>query len=210
MDTTLLASTRTEGFGKGFARKLRSEGLIPAAVYAGGEDAIHVSIDPLKTVRLFQETQNRNTIVKLKIDGKVTPCLVRSVDRHPVSRALLHVDFNPLKKGQVVEVTVPVVGKGKAAGEELGGRIRTLVRSVTVRCDYTKIPEEIEVDVTALKVGDFARISTATPIKGVEVVFEHDFNVITCYGKRGPKEMDDALAPAAAPEESAAPAAEES
>lgn len=80
MDTTLLASTRTEGFGKGFARKLRSEGLIPAAVYAGGEDAIHVSIDPLKTVRLFQETQNRNTIVKLKIDGKVTPCLVRSVD----------------------------------------------------------------------------------------------------------------------------------
>lgn len=103
------------------------------------------------------------------------------------------------------------MAKGKAAGEELGGRIRTLVRSVTVRCDYTKIPEKIEVDVTALKVGDFARISTATPIKGVEVIFEHDFNVITCYGKRGPKQLDvPTAAPAAAPEEGAAPAAEES
>lgn len=191
MDTTLLASTRSEGFGKGFARKIRSEGLIPAAVYAGGGDAIHISIDPIKTVRLFQETQNRNTIVKLKIDGKVTPCLVRSVERHPVSRALIHVDFNPLKKGQVVEVPVPVVSSGKAVGEELGGRIRTLVRSVNVRCDYTKIPEAVQIDVTSLAVGDFAKISSATPVKGVEIVFDHDFNVLTCYGASALKEEEE-------------------
>jgi large subunit ribosomal protein L25 len=86
---------------------------------------------------------------------------------------------------------VPIVSSGKAVGEELGGRIRTLVRTVNVRCDYTKIPEAVQVDVTSLAVGDFAKISSATPVKGVEVVFDQDFNVLTCYGASAPKEEEE-------------------
>ncbi|MFT7518450.1 MAG: large subunit ribosomal protein L25 [Kiritimatiellia bacterium] len=184
MQTTLAAEARTSTSGKGEARKLRKTGKIPAVVYAGGEVPTHIQLDPLELTELFRLTQNRNTVVLLQIGGETVPCLVQDAQRHPLSRDILHVDFYRLADGQQVEVMVPVRGVGKAAGMAIGGRLRIIRREVRVRCDWKNIPASVDYDITTMEIGDMVQASDLSTSDGVELMMDHDFNVLTIYGRR--------------------------
>lgn len=181
-DTTLAAETRAS-VGKGAARKGRAAGQVPAVLYGEGGAATPIAVDPKKLVEIFRKSQDRNTILQLQLDGATVPAIVQEVQRHPVSRALLHVDFYKLSPGKSVTVKVPVAMVGKAAGVAVGGRARIITRELTVRCAYDRIPKTIDVDVTPLDVGQFVRASQIPTAEGVSIVFDHDFNVVGCEGK---------------------------
>lgn len=183
MDTTLEVNARANT-GKGWARKARAEGKVPAVMYGPATDAQPLEIDPLALLDLFKKTQDRNTVVQVKVDGETTPCLVREVQRHPVSRDLLHVDFYAVPREDAIEVMVPLNPVGRPAGAALGGRIRLIRRVVKARCRYDRIPETFDVDVTRLNIGDMIKASEIPTPEGVELVLDHDFNIITLYGKR--------------------------
>jgi large subunit ribosomal protein L25 len=214
MDTTISATTRDAG-SKGAARKVRRAGRLPAIVYGPENEPLPISVEPKALVDLFRHTRNRNTIVKLDIEGKEQPALVREVQRHPVSRDILHVDFYRVSPDRQVEVMVPVESVGRPAGAIMGGRLRIIRRTIRVRCGYQDIPEKFVVDVSSMHVGDMVKASEIPTPDGVEMVYDHDFNVMTVYGKKqktkqqlADEAADEAIAEAAAAE-SAEEAAEE-
>ncbi|TVQ90959.1 MAG: 50S ribosomal protein L25 [Deltaproteobacteria bacterium] len=201
---SLAAEIRTSDTGKTTARKIRNEGKIPAVVYGGGLPAVSLNIDPQALVDMFRKSADRNTIVHLDFsagdvpeavkaawaasgalaDDGTVPCLVRDVQRHPLRRDLLHVDFFWLAPGQEVEVMVPLQGVGRAKGMAIGGRLRLIRREVKIRCAWEKLPKTIQHDLTPLQIGDMVKASELQLPEGASLVARNDFNVLTIYGKR--------------------------
>ena len=204
---SLSANSRTE-MGKGAARKLRAEGLLPAVIYRAGQPATSISLDPHALENAFRKTGNRNTLVDLGVDGNNFVCLVKETQRDPASSILLHVDFFEVDNNEKVLVEVPVSSTGKAAGVVAGGKLRIIKRDLRVRCKPGDIPDTIAVDVSSLDIGDFVRVSGVTPPKGTEIVAANDFNVVTVVGKRG--DLEEAVAETAESAEGSEAEAEES
>lgn len=184
MDTTI-QGTRRDSLGKGSARKSRAAGHLPAVVYGPRTEAQAINVDPNTLVTIFSKSQDRNTVVDLKIDdGAAVPCLVREVQRHPVSRKIIHVDFYAVDPDGEVEVMVPLATTGRPRGAILGGRIRLIRRQIKASCRYDRIPKSFEVDVSNLDIGDMVKASDVPLPDGVSLLFDHDYNVITLYGKK--------------------------
>ncbi|MCB9685136.1 MAG: 50S ribosomal protein L25 [Alphaproteobacteria bacterium] len=182
MDLTLEATPRATT-RKGPARKARAAGSIPAVVYGPQHAATPVSLDPSRLLDIFKQTGDRNTVVGVKIgDGAPVSCMVREVQRHPVSRALLHVDLYAVPEHDI-SVRVPLVPVGRPKGALIGGKLRTIRRDVWVRCKYDRIPKGIEVDVSHLDVQDVIRVSQVVAGEGIEIVYDADFPVLSCVGK---------------------------
>ncbi len=183
MDAVSLSSSARTDFGKGASRKLRATGRIPAVIYRGGGDPTHITIDPSELETVFRKSSNRNTL--LAVDGKT--CLVKDVQRHPVSRRVRHVDLYEVDPGQEIMVNVPIRSKGTAEGVKMGGRLRILKRDIRVSCKPGDIPEAIEYDVTNVGIGRFIRASKAIVPTGVTLAYKVDANVFTVVGKKGAK-----------------------
>jgi len=183
METTLEVSTR-QSVGKGLARRARAVGKVPAVVYGPETSPLSVEVDPVALMNIFKESGDRNTIVDLKLDGATHPCLVREVQRHPLSREVLHVDFYAVPKSREIEIMVPLNPVGRPKGAQLGGRVRLIRRELRAKCVYTKIPATLDVDVTHLDIGDRMKASEIPMPEGVSLAFDNDFNVIELYGKK--------------------------
>jgi len=183
MDTTLEVTARAST-GKGAARKARAAGMVPGIMYGPAKEAQALTVDPGKLLDLFKATQDRNTVVHVKVGDESTPCLVREVQRHPLTRQLLHVDFYAVPDEREIEVMVPLNPVGKAAGAALGGRVRLIRREVKAQCKWDKIPSAFDVDITPLNIGDMIKASEIPMPDGVSLVFDHDYNVISLYGKK--------------------------
>ena len=184
MDTTLVADVREGDLGKGSTRKLRAQGRLPGVLYGQGSTGVSLHVDPVGFDTIFRTTRDKNTVIKLKVDGKGVPCLVREIQRHPVSREILHVDFYRLDKKVPVSVDVAIRPVGTAAGQSLGGHLQLIRRTIPVLCSYTDIPQALEVDVTSLNIGDVVSIAQVGAPKGVTLVYENDFNVLALVGRR--------------------------
>ena len=202
--TTISAAIR-EDSGKGAARKLRAQGQVPATLYGQGQDPVSLSVDPDRLVRYYRKAGHRNAIVTLDIDGSSVPVLTREVQRHPVSRDILHVDFYRLADDAPVQVMVKVDPHGRPAGAILGGRLRVIRRELRAECLPKDIPASFPVDVSPLHIGDMVAASEIPMPSGVQLVYDNDYKVLTCYGKRGAKK---AAAEAAEANADEAPAAE--
>ena len=185
METTLTATARV-GTGKTIARKLRATGQVPAVIYGDGGEATAVSIDPSELVVMFKDSGNRNTIITIDVDGDKTSCLVREVQRHPLRRNILHIDFYKLSTGKSVKVMIPVSTSGKAKGAVLGGRIRLVRRELSATCSWENIPESIVIDVSHLDIGDMIRAADVKVPEGVKLNVEDNLTVVSCYGRRAP------------------------
>lgn len=198
MESLILNATPREGTGKGIARKARKQGRTPGVVYRAGGHATPVSFDLAELATIFRKTADPNTLVSIKVAGSDgRPCLVREVQRDPVSRDVLHVDFYEVDADYVVTVDVALVLTGRAAGTRAGGTLRQLTRSVTVQCAASRIPKSVELDVTPVDVGQFLKVSHISAPEGVKILFSRDYNVVTVEGKRASRE--EAAAAAAAP-----------
>jgi len=193
MTTTLSAESRPGATGKGVARKMRAQGRVPAVVYSLGGTAESLSIEPHQLTEIFRKSQDRNTIIQLQLQNELVPCMVKEVQRHPLTRAIKHVDFYKLTPGQRVDVVIPVQTVGKSIGVSAGGRLRVIRREVTINVPWDKIPTVIVHDITSMDLGDFVKASQLAIPADAKVVARVDYNVISVFGKRAP-----AVAPGAA------------
>ena len=184
MDAVNISSEDRSSFGKGSARKLRAAGRVPAVVYRGGSAATHISIDPAELEASFRKTNNRNTLLAIEVAGGKHICLVKEVQRNPLSQEIVHVDFFEVDPSEDVRVEVNVVPVGTAVGVKMGGRLRTLRRTVDVVCKPGDIPASISADVSAVEIGRFFKLSHVTPPEGASFPYPYDFNLYTVVGKR--------------------------
>lgn len=194
---TIPAQLRTE-LGKGAARRARRAGIIPAVMYRSGNPAVSLAVPAKVLLDGLRVHVNRNVLIGVQAGDRTVTCLVRDIDRHPVTRNIEHVDFYEVNASDVVTVDVPVTNSGRAAGVRAGGTLRQLVRSVKVRCSPLAIPASIDLDVTNLNIGEFVLASQLPAPAGTQVVFSRDYNIITVEGKRVSKEEAAAAAAAAA------------
>jgi len=203
--TTLEAKSR-EGSGKGFARKLRAQGLVPAVVYGKHmQKPVHIAVDP-KSVRAAINTPHKfNTLIQLKLAGGDQQVLLKDYQMDPVTRDILHVDFIGVRENEQVKVDVPLVLVGKSVGVAEGGLLSQIRREITVWALPTAIPERIEVDVTALKIAEALHINDVKFPAGVSVKSNVNYTVAVVAAPEA-AEVAPAAAAAAAPA-AAAPAA---
>jgi|TARA_B100001105_G_C22308612_1_gene407069 large subunit ribosomal protein L25 len=170
-DTTVHAELR-ENFGKGFARRLRAAGKIPAVLYGHGTDPVHVALPGHQMLLLVRRA---NALIELDIAGKSQLALVKDVQKDPVHQIIEHIDLVVIKKGEKVEVDVPVV----VVGESFSGTIVNLdATSVSLAVEATHIPEHVEVDVEGLEEGARITAGELTLPKGASLVTDPDVLVV--------------------------------
>ena len=150
MKTLEINATKRDGFGKKAAKAYRREGLIPCVIYGGGEETAF-TVDT-KSVKPLIYSPN-SYVVELNIDGKVEKAVMREVQFHPVREEILHIDFYRVQEVKPVAIAIPVRLTGNAEGVKVGGKLALSARKLTVKAMVDKLPDEIVVDVTPLKVG---------------------------------------------------------
>jgi large subunit ribosomal protein L25 len=183
MNTIPISVEARSGRGKGAARRLRSTGLIPAVAYGSGNDSLSLTLDP-KALEAIPKSELRwNAPVLLKTsDGEGHLALVQDLERHPLSRAILHVDFRLVEGENKVSRKVPVRLSGPAKGELLGGQVQHLRRFVRMVTQVSTIPAAIVVDITNLDMGEKILMSSCTLPDGC-TLDEGDFAVVICEGR---------------------------
>jgi large subunit ribosomal protein L25 len=118
----LNASPRSTS-GKGAARSLRRDGHFPAVIYGHSREAQPLTVNSREFSRLLERAGAENTVIELSVDGTTSHTLIREIQRHPVKRNVLHVDFQELVAGERVIVRIPIVLQGIPAGVRLSGGI---------------------------------------------------------------------------------------
>lgn len=173
----LVAETR-EATGKGVARKLRAAGRIPAVVYGRGAETKAISIDPGALQRLLQRSgAGMNTLIELSVDDISRTVLVKELQRDPVRGRPLHADFYLVELDKTVEVSVPIHLVGKPPGVEEGGILDHPLREIELECLPQAIPEGVDVDVSALDIGDSIHVRDLTLPEGVSVQTDENLAV---------------------------------
>ncbi len=171
MATASLAAAPRLDTGKGVARSLRRSGRVPAVVYGHARAPQALSLDARELDRLLGHINAETTVIDLAIDGANAMTLIREIQRHPLSRSVLHVDFQELVAGEKVIVKVPVVLVGTPVGVRLGGGVMTQVlQELECRVDPANIPNRVEVDVTSVTIGHSIHVSEVQVPDGVEVL----------------------------------------
>lgn len=199
MATAQLSASARANTGKGVARSLRRDGRVPAIVYGHARAPQALSLDARELGRLLTHINAETTVIDLSVDGTSAKTLIRDIQRHALSRAVIHVDFQELVAGEKVTVKIPIVLTGTAVGVRLNGGIMTQVlQELACRVDPANIPNRIEVDVTDIAIGHSIHVSEINIPAGVEVVDDEDGTIMTVSA---PKEEV-----AATPEEGATPA----
>lgn len=190
---TLVAQARTQT-GKGSARQLRAQGLIPAVYYGPGHAPTGLSISPKELIAALSTEFGRNALLILSIGGKDERAMVQDLQIHPVTRRPLHVDFYRVDEQAEIERSVPFVTEGRAKGVVAGGELAVIYRDLPLRAKAGHFPAKVQVDVTNLEIGDHIKVKELTLPAGVTVVLPSERNVVSCVTMRKRKEEEEAAA----------------
>ncbi len=194
------ANERAQTGAKG-ASQLRKGGQVPGVLY-GGKENKHFSLRALD-IRTLTHTTLRH-VVDLDIEGNVIPALLKEVQYHPITDQPIHVDFIELVSGVKTKVRLAVKLVGQSAGVRLGGKLSQPLRSLVVLGDPALLPEQIEVDITEMNVGDSVRIKDLN-ITGGEILGRDD-SVIAAVKTARTVVEEETVAEEGAEGEGAAPA----
>ena len=188
MEPIVLNGTPREGTGKESNRKLRGNGGMPAVLYGHGLDSsLNVTLEPRQLAKALENPKKANALMNVELgsDSDTHTVLVREIQRHPVSRNILHVDLVVPDLDKPVQSTVPVRFVGRSIGVSMGGRLRTPYREVNVICKPALIPVEIVVDISELNIGKSIQASQLDVPENVSVVYDRDFVVVKVLKPRG-------------------------
>jgi large subunit ribosomal protein L25 len=196
----LSASPRTQTRRKG-ARKIRSGGRIPAIIYGRHNPPQNLEIDAKQFDELVHKAHTEIILVDLTVEGDAKPArlaLVQDVQHHPLLGHILHVDLHEVKADEKVSIEVPVEAVGIPDGVKNGGGTLEHVRfRVRVRCLPKDLPEQINVDVTNLKVGETLHIGEIGAPEGVEILGDKKIPVLAVAAPVAEAAAETTAAPAA-------------
>lgn len=186
MATAELNVTARQATGKGVARSLRRQGLVPAVVYGKGMEPCAITVAPKELQAAIATEAGWNTLITLKGDGPFDgkAVILKDLQVQSIRREIEHADFQTIDLAKKVHVMVPVHPVGKSEGEKLGGNLQVIRKELEVVCLPTAIPSAIEVDVAAMNIGDVLHVEDLVLAEGVEVPHEVNFTVITLTGRK--------------------------
>ncbi|HMQ61687.1 MAG TPA: 50S ribosomal protein L25 [Flavilitoribacter sp.] len=153
--------------GKKGAKAVRTEGKIPCVLY-GHDVVVHFSVNP-PDIKNLVYTSDFN-LAEVEVDGKKFKCYLKDKQFHPLTDAILHLDFLTLSEGQKIKVEVPVRFSGQAKGVKVGGKLQQSLRTVKIKTTPEHLIDEVIVDVSHLELGQSIRVRDIKAIDGVEIM----------------------------------------
>ena len=208
---TLSAETRDRA-GKGASRAMRREGRVPAVVYGNNEEPLSIHLEEKALVKALNTGHFMNSVVMIDAGGAPARTLPKDVQFHPVTDRPLHVDFLRISEHAKVHVAVPIrfTDEDESKGIKRGGVLNQVRHDLELVCDAAEIPEEIEIDLAGLDIGDSLHISAVTLPKGAEsAITDRDFTIATIVAPSAAKSEAAEAAATATGEEGEEPAADE-
>ncbi|AOT59315.1 MULTISPECIES: 50S ribosomal protein L25/general stress protein Ctc [Streptomyces] len=171
-EVKITAETRSE-FGKGAARRIRRENKVPGVLYGHGTDPVHLT---LPGHDLMMALKTSNVLLSLDLDGKTELAIPKAVQRDPLKGFLEHVDLLLVKRGEQVNVEIPVVTEGELAPG--GNLLEHVLNALPVEAEATHIPESLSVSVAGLEAGASVLAKDIALPKGVSLAVEADTVVL--------------------------------
>jgi len=208
-DLTINASAR-EGLGKGPTRRLRAQGMIPAAVYGEGGEAVAVAVNAKDIATILRSGSGHNTIFKLALaDAKGEPAnvIIKDYQVDPVKGRLLHADLLRLSMTTLtrVNVTFETIGEPPGVKSE-GGILELQLREIEVECLPGDIPEKLTVDVSNLQIGDHVTVAELVYDREKVKVLADEHQIVA--GVLAPRMIEEVAPAVVAPEGEPGTAAE--
>jgi len=159
--SSVVATPRTGTFNKGFARRVRMQGLIPAVVYGAGQESVAVTVDPKVITKILYSDAGHNTIFDLAIEGAAaSKGMIVDWQNEPIKGHLLHIDIKRIAMDKLMRASVPVQLVGVAVGvKQHGGILGQVLHEVEIECLPGDIPSHIDVDITGLEINGAIHIS---------------------------------------------------
>jgi large subunit ribosomal protein L25 len=183
-EVRLTAESRTE-FGKGFARRIRRAGKVPAVLYGHGTDPRHLSLDAREFAHALKG--GANTVLTLQLDGGDELALPKSVVRHPLRDYFEHVDLLLIRRGEKVTVDIPVVIEGEAAS---GTLVLNDLSTLSVEVEAMSIPESLTVDLTDAEAGTQILAGDVTLPAGAVLVTDPEALVVAVQTAPTAEQLD--------------------
>ncbi|MFT5442829.1 MAG: large subunit ribosomal protein L25 [Myxococcota bacterium] len=185
-DESLSVEIRTET-GKGAARRLRAVGRAPAVLYGHGKAPVSLTVNSKELDVLLRSSHaGMNTLIDLdgasEVKGRVV--LVKDIQRHPVARTLVHVDFFEIDTSEKIHVSVPIRLIGSPVGVKLGGILEHTMREIDLACLPTAIPDSLDIDIADLDIGESLHVSDLTFPDGVESTLDTALPVVHIVAKK--------------------------
>ncbi|MFW0773678.1 50S ribosomal protein L25/general stress protein Ctc [Paenarthrobacter nitroguajacolicus] len=179
----LTAELRTE-FGKGFARRARMAGQIPAVIYGHGAEPIHINLPGRATTLAVRVS---NALLAIDVDGEQHLTLVKDIQRDPVKQIIEHVDLQTVKAGEKVTVDIAI----HVSGEVAPGAVASLeATTVSLEAEATHVPTAVEVNIDGLKAGESIHAADLVLPKGSTLLTEGDTLVVRIAEAAGSEEEE--------------------
>jgi large subunit ribosomal protein L25 len=205
MATVSFTAQPREGKGKGAARSLRARGQVPAVIYGHDREPQSLALNARDLDKMLGHIQAESTVIEVTVGGQTSKTLIREIQRHPIKRQILHVDFQALVAGEKVTVNIPITLIGIPEGVKLeGGVMEQPLRELEIEVDPSNIPDHVELDVTNLKIGDSLHVSDIKLAEGVTILADPETSVAVVAAPRAVVEETPAVE-GAAPEAAAEP-----
>ena len=191
MALTEIKATARPRAGKGAARQVRREGMVPGVIYGDKQPAVTIALESNHLGRVIGKGKFVSTLFTLDVDGAKTRVIPRDVQLDPVKDQPIHVDFQRVGPGGQIRVNVPCkfVNEGASPGLKRGGVLNIVRHDVEVMCSADAIPEFFEFDLTGIEIGRSIHISaTKLPAEVRLVIRDRDFTVATVAGAKAQEE----------------------
>ena len=200
----LKASIRKES-GKGPARRLRAEGLVPAVLYGSGAESTMLYVRAADLIKIIRDEKGEAGFIKLVIDdaGKKAEkiSVLKELQTNTVKKTIVHADFYELRMDKKLTMDVPIHIVGTSIGVEKGGELKPFKSDVKIYALPGKVPRHLDVDVTDLMIGSTIHVRDLKLGEGIEILDPGNVSIVTVAAKRGT--VGEEAAPVAAEEEGA-------
>ncbi len=202
----LKANIRKES-GKGPARRLRAEGLVPAVLYGSGAESTMLYVSAADLINIIRAEKGETGFIKIVIDdaGKKAEriSVLKELQTNTVTKKVIHADFYEIRMDRKLTRNVPIHIVGDAIGVEKGGELQQFKRDVKISMLPGRMPRHIDVDVTELMIGSSIHVGDLKLGEGIEILDASNINIVTVLAKRGGVSEEAAPAAAEAEEEGA-------
>ncbi len=167
--------------GKSAARSWRRRGYIPGIVYGQDISPQPIGIPVKDFTRLAHHSSRAGVVVKLKLEGKELPALIKEVALDPVKDTYLHVDFQKIRLDEKVSTLVPIViiGEEVSPGLKMGGVLQHGLDQIEIEALPKDLPEKFEIDISSFEIGDSCKVSDLTPPPGVTILEDPEEVILT-------------------------------
>ncbi len=182
METVTLKAEVRNATKKGPSRRLRARGFVPAILYGSRQEPVMIAVGSEELLEIMKKERKEGVFVRLAIQGDGGAMerlsVLKDVQVNTVKKRLDHADFYEIRMDRELTLEVPIILKGRAKGQELGGDVQHMRRELRVAGLPGKLPEAIELDISDLSVGDSLRVKELSVPEGVRLVDHGDVVIV--------------------------------